>query len=77
MAEIIIYRFLSTRIGVRFESALLWAGIKYCFTTRHAFRETDILLLIENFSASSLFISTWQCSTILCRIDVKEMLPTY
>lgn len=59
MVEIIIYRFLSIRIGVRFESVLFWVGIKYCFIIRYVFREIDILLLIENFLVSLFFISIW------------------
>lgn len=55
MAEIIIYRFLSTKIGVRFESALLWAGMKVLLHCKACIQRNTYLLLNRKLLSKFIF----------------------
>lgn len=55
MAEIIIYRFLSTRIGVRFESVLLWAGMKVLFHCKACIQRSICIIINRKLLSKFIF----------------------
>lgn len=76
MAEIIIYRFLSTRIGVRFESALLWAGTEVLLHCKAYIQRSIYIIINRELLSKFAFYEYWWWYKIFYRIDVREMLPT-
>ena len=58
MAEIIIYRFLNTRNGVRFESTLLWAGMKVLLHCKACIQRKTYNIIKRDLLGKFIFIST-------------------